>query len=110
MRSITSELEELREQEELRDEVALRQEEEQSLAVTAGTERPEGPWRIYSVGFRKPFEVELFHYDEGELPEGQFRLQTLFAGISAGTELTHFTGTNPYMNARWDDDLKLFMP
>src|ERR1051326_3959875 len=69
-----------------------------------------GPWRIYSVGFQRPGQVELFHYDEGELPPGQFRVQTLYAGISAGTELTHFLGTNPYMNARWDDDLKLFMP
>ena len=71
---------------------------------------PAGPCRVYSVGFQCPHVVELFHYDEGPLPAGQFRLQTLFAGISAGTELTHFTGTNPYMNARWDDDLKLFMP
>src|SRR5437764_307658 len=70
---------------------------------------PAGPWRVYSVGFRRPREVDLFHYDEGPLPLGQFRVQTLFAGISAGTELTHFTGSNPYMNARWDDDLKLFM-
>jgi NADPH:quinone reductase-like Zn-dependent oxidoreductase len=70
---------------------------------------PTGPWRVFSVGFRRPREVELFHYEEGDLPEGQFRLRTLFAGISAGTELTHFMGTNPYMNARWDDDLKLFM-
>lgn len=74
------------------------------------TAHPAGPWRVYSVGFRRPREVELFHYEEGDLPPGQFRVRTLFAGISAGTELSHFTGTNPYMNARWDDDLKLFMP
>jgi NADPH:quinone reductase-like Zn-dependent oxidoreductase len=78
---------------------------------TPGDSRdPAGPWRVYSIGFRRPREVDLFHYDEGPLPPGQFRVQTLFAGISAGTELTHFTGSNPYMNARWDDDLKLFMP
>src|SRR5436305_1356904 len=71
---------------------------------------PLGPWRVCSVGFRRPHEVELFHYEEGPLPEGQFRVRTLYAGISARTELTHFTGTNPYMNARWDDNLKLFMP
>jgi threonine dehydrogenase-like Zn-dependent dehydrogenase len=70
---------------------------------------PMGPWRVYSVGFRRPHVIDLFHYDEGPLLEGQFRVRTLYAGISAGTELTHFTGTNPYMNARWDDNLKLFM-
>jgi threonine dehydrogenase-like Zn-dependent dehydrogenase len=71
---------------------------------------PRGPWRVTSIGFRRPQEVELFDYEEGPLPDGQFRLRTLFAGISAGTELTHFRGTNPYMSARWDDNLKLFMP
>jgi threonine dehydrogenase-like Zn-dependent dehydrogenase len=75
-----------------------------------GTRDPMGPWRVHTVGFRRPHEVELFHYDEGPLPEGQFRLRTQYAGISGGTELTHFTGTNPYMNARWDGDLNLFMP
>jgi threonine dehydrogenase-like Zn-dependent dehydrogenase len=69
-----------------------------------------GPWEVASVGFQCPHVVDLFQYEEGELQEGQFRVETLFAGISAGTELTHFTGTNPYMNARWDDDMKLFMP
>src|SRR5207248_5440522 len=59
--------------------------------------------------FRRAGEVELFDDEEGPLPEGQFRVRTLYAGISAGTELTHFLGTNPYMNARWDDNLKLFM-
>jgi NADPH:quinone reductase-like Zn-dependent oxidoreductase len=107
MRSMGSELEELTEHEQARDAAEL--EEERPPAEPDGSTRPEGAWRVYSVGFRKPFEVELFHYDEGELPDGQFRIRTLFAGISAGTELTHFTGTNPYMNARWDDDLKLFM-
>jgi len=98
MRSVVSDLEELQEQEE----------REQSTAP--GSPDPAGPWRVTSVGFRQPGKVDLFQYEEGDLSPGQFRLRTLFAGISAGTELTHFTGTNPYMNARWDDDLKLFMP
>jgi threonine dehydrogenase-like Zn-dependent dehydrogenase len=80
---------------------------EEARATESGD--PAGPWQVASVGFRCPHQVELFEYDEGELPEGQFRVKTLFAGISAGTELTHFAGTNPYMNARWDDDMKLFM-
>jgi threonine dehydrogenase-like Zn-dependent dehydrogenase len=84
------------------------QEREEAGALREASD-PAGPWRVYSVGFQRPYVVELFHYDEGPLPPGQFRVRTLFAGISAGTELTHFTGSNPYMNARWDDDLKLFM-
>jgi NADPH:quinone reductase-like Zn-dependent oxidoreductase len=71
---------------------------------------PARGWRVDSAGFRRPHVVELFPYDEGELPPGQFRVRTLYSGISAGTELTHFTGTNPYLHARWDPDLRLFTP
>src|SRR5436305_1473280 len=71
---------------------------------------PIGPWRVEHIGIRRPYEVGLFQYEEGDVPPGQFRVKTLYVGISAGTELTHFTGSNPYMNARWDDNLKLFMP
>src|SRR5436305_13266129 len=71
---------------------------------------PLGPWRVCIVGFRRPHEVELFHYEEGALPAGQFRVRTLYAGFSAGTELTHFTVTDPCLHARWADNLKLFMP
>lgn len=61
------------------------------------------------VGFREPGQVEIFHYEEGEVPEGHFRVRTLYCGISTGTEMTHFEGTSPYLSARWDDDLKLFV-
>src|SRR5689334_21529937 len=66
------------------------------------------PWRVYHAGFRAPGQVEIFHYDEVGLPEGCFRVRTLYCGVSTGTELTHFQGTNPYLHARWDDYLKLF--
>ena len=73
MRSITSELEELQEQ------------ETREQARAWGASQPAGPWQVSSVGFREPGEIGVFQYDEGDLPEGQFRLQTLFCGISAGT-------------------------
>lgn len=61
------------------------------------------------IGFHAPHQVEIFHYEEGDLPDGQFRVRTLFCGISTGTEMTHFEGTSPYLEARWDDHLKLFV-
>jgi NADPH:quinone reductase-like Zn-dependent oxidoreductase len=67
------------------------------------------PWRVYHVGFGAPGRVEIFHYDEPALPDRCFRVKTLYSGISTGTELTHFAGTNPYLQARWDEDLKLFV-
>jgi len=42
------------------------------------------------------------------LGPGEVRLKTLFSGISAGTELSQYRGTSPFMNRRWDADVRLF--
>lgn len=44
-----------------------------------------------------------------ELKPGQIRVRTSYSGISAGTELTAYRGTNPYLNRTWDPDLRLFV-
>lgn len=62
------------------------------------------------MGFEAPRTVGLFSYEEGPLDEGQFDVDTLFSGISAGTELTQFRGSNPYLHGWWDERLKLFIP
>ncbi|MER3404263.1 MAG: hypothetical protein C4289_03055, partial [Chloroflexota bacterium] len=67
-----------------------------------------GPWTVYSLGFAAPYRTALFSYDEGELVEGHFRVRTLYSGLSAGTELTHFKGSNQYLHKTWDETLKLF--
>ena len=38
------------------------------------------------------------------------RVRTLYSGISAGTELTAYRGSNVYLNKRWDADRRLFVP
>ncbi len=68
-----------------------------------------GPWGVDHIGFRAPGQAEIMHYDEWDLAPDAFRVRTLYCGISTGTELTHFQGTNPYLHSRWDDDLKLFV-
>jgi 2-desacetyl-2-hydroxyethyl bacteriochlorophyllide A dehydrogenase len=35
-------------------------------------------------------------------------MKTLYSGISAGTELTAFLGTNPFLHRRWDAQRRLF--
>jgi len=69
-----------------------------------------GPWTVYTLGFAAPRRTAFYRYDEGELPEGQFRIRTLYTGLSAGTELTHFRGTNQYLHKVWDETYKLFRP
>ncbi|MBI3973080.1 MAG: zinc-binding alcohol dehydrogenase [Chloroflexi bacterium] len=77
---------------------------EQLVAVTAS------PRQTVSVGFRAPHVVDQFVYEDGELQEHQFHVDTLYTGVSAGTELTQFRGSNPYLHGRWDESLKLFLP
>ncbi len=40
----------------------------------------------------------------------EVRLQTLFSGVSAGTELTQYRGTSPFMDRRFDEATRLFVP
>ena len=36
------------------------------------------------------------------------RIRTLFSGISAGTELSQYRGTSPFMNRQWDATNRVF--
>jgi threonine dehydrogenase-like Zn-dependent dehydrogenase len=39
----------------------------------------------------------------------EVRIRTLYSGISAGTELSQYRGTNPFMHRRWDEASRLFV-
>ncbi|WP_345894225.1 zinc-binding dehydrogenase [Lichenifustis flavocetrariae] len=65
--------------------------------------------RIRSLGVERPGQGFFFEYDEGPPGEGQVRLETLYTGFSAGTELTFFKGTNPYLHSRWDGERGVFI-
>jgi len=56
----------------------------------------------------RPGVARLVDEDEPAPAGGQFRLETLYTGLSAGTELTFFKGTNPYLHAAWDGRLGVF--
>jgi threonine dehydrogenase-like Zn-dependent dehydrogenase len=53
-------------------------------------------------------ELDVVETTLPPLPGGQFHAQTLFTGLSAGTELTWYRGTSPYFRAGWDTELGLF--
>lgn len=44
-----------------------------------------------------------------DLRPGSVRVRTLYSGVSAGTELTAYRGTNPYLSRRWDTERRLFV-
>ncbi|GAB1510995.1 zinc-binding alcohol dehydrogenase [Actinophytocola sp. KF-1] len=62
---------------------------------------------VQFVGERR---VEVVETGEDPLPPGSLRVRTMYSGISAGTELTAYRGTNPYLNRTWDEERRLFVP
>lgn len=59
--------------------------------------------------FTQPRTVDFEQYEDRPLEAKEIRLRTLYSGISAGTELTAYRGSNPYLHKRWDPDFRLFM-
>src|SRR5688572_24554539 len=62
------------------------------------------------VVFTKPRTVGFESYEDQPLEPHEVRLRTLYSGISAGTELTAYRGSNPYLHKQWDPSRKLFIP
>jgi 2-desacetyl-2-hydroxyethyl bacteriochlorophyllide A dehydrogenase len=61
------------------------------------------------VTFEAPGAVGFTDYDEVVLEPREVRIRTLYSGISAGTELTAYRGSNPYLNKRWNEEVRLFV-
>src|SRR5512141_1402378 len=64
---------------------------------------------IVSVGVQAPGKIGYYHYKDGAPMQDQFDVKTLYTGISAGTELTLFKGTNPYQLKSWNERLRAFV-
>ncbi|MFC7589252.1 hypothetical protein ACFQYP_40415 [Nonomuraea antimicrobica] len=61
------------------------------------------------ITFEEPGEVRVGLESPAELVAGAVRVRTLYSGVSAGTELTAYRGTNPYLNRKWDTERRLFV-
>src|SRR6188472_3504970 len=57
----------------------------------------------------EPRKIRFDRYEERPIEPGEVLLRTLYSGISAGTEMTIYRGSNPYAKKVWDTDLKLFL-
>ncbi|MDQ3112982.1 MAG: zinc-binding alcohol dehydrogenase [Actinomycetota bacterium] len=60
------------------------------------------------VEFTAPGAVRLAEIAPEEMRRGSARVRTLYSGLSAGTELTTYRGSNPYLAKRWDPLLHRF--
>jgi 2-desacetyl-2-hydroxyethyl bacteriochlorophyllide A dehydrogenase len=71
----------------------------------------EGGGRVdHVVRFVGPRDVDIVESPRPKPAGGEVLVRTLYSGISAGTELTAYLGTNPYLHRRWDPDRRLFLP
>jgi 2-desacetyl-2-hydroxyethyl bacteriochlorophyllide A dehydrogenase len=61
------------------------------------------------VEFTGPQQVRLVPQEAQPLTPGTVRVRTWYSGISAGTELTAYRGTNPYLTKTWDSERRLFV-
>jgi 2-desacetyl-2-hydroxyethyl bacteriochlorophyllide A dehydrogenase len=62
------------------------------------------------VVFTQPRTIGFESYENRSLEPHEVRLRTLYSGISAGTEMTAYRGSNPYLHKQWDPTRKLFIP
>ena len=61
-----------------------------------------------TVQFTAARTVDVVPVDPVDPAPGQVRVATLSSGISAGTEMTAYRGTNPYLTSTWDPVRRLF--
>lgn len=59
--------------------------------------------------FVAPRRVDVVEEPLPDIGPDDVRVRTLFSGISAGTELSAYRGTNPYLTRRWDMVQTLFL-
>jgi threonine dehydrogenase-like Zn-dependent dehydrogenase len=64
----------------------------------------------YAIAFTQPRRVAVEPAEDLPLQPGQVRVQTLYSGISAGTELSAYRGSNVYLHKRWEPASRLFLP
>ncbi|NBE94142.1 zinc-binding alcohol dehydrogenase [Nonomuraea sp. KC401] len=61
------------------------------------------------ITFEEPGQVRVNSESPAELVPGSVRVRTIYSGVSAGTELTAYRGTNPYLSRKWDTERRLFV-
>jgi len=62
-----------------------------------------------AVTLEGPGKVGIQEDEDSPLRPREVRLRSLYSGISAGTELTAYRGSNPYLSKRWDEGRHLFL-
>lgn len=64
------------------------------------------PFKIVVIN---PFEISFQEYELPPISDHDVHIKTLFSGISAGTEMSQYRGTSPFLNKQWDPATRLFL-
>jgi threonine dehydrogenase-like Zn-dependent dehydrogenase len=74
-------------------------------------ERPalSAPNPAYHLTVEAPGRIGRDYHEPQPLGPQEVRIATLYSGISAGTEMSAFAGTSPFLNRRWDPERRLFV-
>ena len=59
--------------------------------------------------FTQPRKIAFEQVEDRPLAAKEIRVRTLYSGISAGTEMTAYRGSNPYLSKQWDPKNRLFL-
>lgn len=59
--------------------------------------------------FTRPRQVDFSVVEDRGLDAKEVRVRTIFSGISSGTEMTAYRGSNPYISKQWDPNNRLFL-
>lgn len=65
--------------------------------------------QVRSLGFPEPGRAVFYVTDPEPLGPGDLRVRTCWSGLSAGTELASYKGTNPMLTRVWDQDRAVFL-
>ncbi|GAA3824485.1 zinc-binding alcohol dehydrogenase [Sphaerisporangium flaviroseum] len=63
---------------------------------------------MHVITIQEPGVVSVCLEPVSGLSPGCVRVRTIYSGVSAGTELTAYRGTNPYLNRSWDPERRIF--
>ena len=63
----------------------------------------------YLVELTEPRSVGIRPFDNPDPGPDEVVVRTWYSGISAGTELGMYRGTNPYLDRKWDPEMALFL-
>src|SRR6266508_490088 len=58
--------------------------------------------------FTQPRKIDFNIVEDRRLNAKEVRVRTSYSGISAGTEMTAYLGSNPYLSKQWDTKNRLF--